>query len=196
MDRATLWDHTVAERIALREQLRDLTADEWATPSLCDGWTVRDVAAHIVSGPQLGWGATLAMSKDLWRGFNGMIDADVKRRGQAPIEEILADWDQWAEVRKGPAVVTNVEPLIDTMVHTQDLLRPLGRVHAMPLDAATAALDRACLVAPIFGTWGLVRRHRLVATDADWTHGTGPEISGPASELLMLVAGRPADVDR
>lgn len=37
-----------AERDQLVTQLRDLTEPQWATPSLCGGWTVRDVAAHLL----------------------------------------------------------------------------------------------------------------------------------------------------
>ncbi len=196
MLRTQLWDHIVAERVALRDQLRDLSAEEWETDSLCAGWTVRDVAAHVISAPQLGWGPTLRASAGLWRGYNGMIDADVKRRGQAPVRDILADWDRWAEVPRCPAVVTPKESLIDILGHSQDILRPLGRVHEMPPEAAVVALERSITLSPLFRTWGLVRRHRLVATDVDWSRGKGPEIHGPVSELLMLVTGRPADVVR
>lgn len=37
-----------AERDLLVAQLRTLTEAQWATPSLCDGWTVRDVTAHLL----------------------------------------------------------------------------------------------------------------------------------------------------
>ena len=59
MDEESVWDVVVAERLALRDQLRDLDAADWDHPSLCDGWRVRDVAAHVISAPQLRWRATL-----------------------------------------------------------------------------------------------------------------------------------------
>ena len=30
----------------------------------------------------------------------------------------------------------------------------------------------------------------LRATDAEWTHGTGPEVSGPILSLVMAMTGR------
>ena len=32
---------------------------------------------------------------------------------------------------------------------------------------------------------------KLKATDVDWEHGEGSEVSGPAESLLMAMAGRP-----
>ncbi|WP_247596030.1 MULTISPECIES: hypothetical protein [unclassified Rhodococcus (in: high G+C Gram-positive bacteria)] len=31
---------------------------------------------------------------------------------------------------------------------------------------------------------------RLVATDVDWSHGAGSEVTGPAEALLMVLVGR------
>lgn len=194
MDKRVLWDHIVAERVALREQLRTLTPEEWDAPSLCDGWRVRDVAAHVIAAPQLTWGPTLKVLPQMWRGYNGAILHDGLRRGAAEPAAILADYDRWAEVRRGPATVTSVEPLIDILLHTQDILRPLGRTHAMPVDAAMVAADRVRLLAPLMGSSHLIRGVRMEATDADWSRGRGPVLRGPMAELLMRCSGRPADL--
>jgi uncharacterized protein (TIGR03083 family) len=41
------------EEQALLDVLGDLTAEQWATPTVCTGWTVQDVASHIL-GDKLG----------------------------------------------------------------------------------------------------------------------------------------------
>ena len=46
----------MAERFALRALLRQLDAEEWDHPSVCDGWRVRDVAAHVISAPRCAGG--------------------------------------------------------------------------------------------------------------------------------------------
>jgi uncharacterized protein (TIGR03083 family) len=92
--------------------------------------------------------------------------------------------------------VTHVEPLIDILVHTQDIVRPLGRRHAMPPEAATVAADRCRLLAPLTGSSRVVRGLRMVATDAAWSRGRGPTVEGPMEELLMLCAGRAPDTGR
>lgn len=196
MDREQLWDTIVGERQALAAELATLTEQEWATPSLCAGWTVRDVAAHVISSPQLTWREMGRFAPGMARyGYNGAILRDGLRRGRVPTAELLADYAQWASVRRGPATVTDVEPLIDVLVHTQDILRPLGRRHPMPVEAVPVAGRRARLLAGLLGA-GPVRRLRLVATDVDWALGPvqGPRVEGPAEELLMLLCGRPAEV--
>lgn len=198
MDEDTLWDTVVAERAALAQHLATLTEQEWDTPSLCAGWTVKDVAAHVISAPQLTWRATLELVPDILRhGYNGAILRDGQRRGRCSAEQLLADFDRWGPVRRGPATVTRVEPLIDILVHTQDILRPLGRTHPMPVAAAALAADRCRLLAPLLGSRAALRGVRLSATDTDWTRGRGEtRIEAPMAELLMLCAGRVPDASR
>ena len=191
MERDEVWKHTVDQRVALREVLRDLTAEEWEQPSLCEGWRVRDVAAHVISAPQLGLVNTIRAMGGMWRGYNGMILRDGRRRGSVPVADILAQYDEWAEVPKGPLTVTHVEPLIDAIVHTQDIVRPLGRTVQAPPEAAAVAADRVRTLAYLFGTRRLFSEVRMVATDTAWTRGTGRELRAPMTELLMLCTGRP-----
>src|SRR3712207_9196722 len=42
-----LWPLVHAERAVLAADLAGLTEDQWATPSLCTGLTVREVLAHL-----------------------------------------------------------------------------------------------------------------------------------------------------
>ncbi|HYH35366.1 MAG TPA: maleylpyruvate isomerase family mycothiol-dependent enzyme [Nocardioides sp.] len=193
MERQAVWDVIVEERLALLSHLRELSDEEWDRPSLCDAWRVRDVAAHVISAPQMRWAATLKVMPRMWRGYNRAILRDGQRRGALPVEEILAQYDRWAAVRRGPVSVTHVEPLVDVLVHTQDILRPLGRRHRPPAEAAAVAADRVRLLAPLFGTTATVRRLRLRATDTEWERGRGPLVEGPAMELLLLCAGRRPD---
>lgn len=193
MEREAVWDVVVAERWALLDHLRALTPEEWERPSLCAGWRVRDVAAHVISAPQLDWRTTATTMRGLWRGYNGMILRDGLRRGRAPVEEILAQYDRYAGLRRGPVTVTHVEPLVDVLVHTQDMLRPLGRHHTPPPAAAAVAADRCRLLAPLSGSVRVVRHTTMRATDVDWERGRGPLVEGPVLELLMLCAGRAAD---
>lgn len=190
MERSRVWDHVVAERLALGAVLRDLDENEWDHPSLCAGWRVRDVAAHVISSPQMTWRETLRVLPAMRHGYNTAILHDGRRRGRAPIARILADYDRWATVRRGPATVTHLEPLIDVLVHTQDILRSLGRRHAMPPDAAAAVADRARLLSALTGSRAVVRSVRMRATDVDWAAGRGPVLEGTMEELLLVCTGR------
>jgi uncharacterized protein (TIGR03083 family) len=192
MDKATVWRHIHAERRALAGHLAALDADQWEHDSLCKGWTVRDVAAHVISTPQIGWREVLKMSPRMLRGYHRTIFEVSKELGKAPTDDILAQFERYDGSTHHVPTTTHVEPLIDALVHTQDALRPLGIRHDMPVEAASFAADRAWLLfSPVFGT-GIPRRGlRLVATDTDWTRGRGDRVvQAPMQELLMFVTGR------
>lgn len=192
MDRTTTWRHVHAERRALAATLGELAPDEWLAPSLCAGWTVKDVAAHVIAIPQTGWAQLPPLLlRNLGRGFDTMILREGKRLGaRATPASVLADFETYGGSVRHVPVTTAVEPLIDTLVHHQDIVRPLGRRREMSPAAAAAAADRCRLLAPTLGSWKVVRGTRMVATDADWVRGRGPEITGPMQELLMVCAGR------
>lgn len=195
MDKATVWAHIHAERTALAATLAELDAADWAHDSLCPGWTVHDVAAHVISNPQIGWGQLAGLTaRNLGRGCNTMIFREVKRLGARETREsILGDFEKYAASTRHVPTTTSVEPLIDALLHHQDIVRPLGRTRTMAPEAAAVAGDRVRRLAPLMGTGKLVRSIRLVATDVDWTRGKGPEVRGPMQELLMLASGREPD---
>lgn len=194
MDRDEVWRHIHAERAALADTLGSLTAEQWAEPSLCAGWTVKDVAAHVISTPQIGIGEVAKMSlRNLGRGYNTMIFREVKRLGQQPVEQILADYATYAGSTHRVPVTTSIEPLIDALVHHQDIVRPLGLRHEPDPAAAAVAADRCRTLSPLMGSRRVVKGVRMVATDVEWTRGRGPTVEGPMQELLMLCAGRSGD---
>jgi uncharacterized protein (TIGR03083 family) len=193
MDKDTVWAHIHAERRALAGHLATLDADQWEHDSLCAGWTVRDVAAHLISTPQTGWREIVRMTPLFLKGYNRAIYEITKELGKASPESILEQYDRFDGSRHHVPVTTHVEPLIDALVHTQDVLRPLGIDHEMPVEAAAFAADRAYRGAVFFGTAGRLRPLRLVATDTGWVRGRGDRVvEAPMQELLMFVTGRAA----
>jgi uncharacterized protein (TIGR03083 family) len=194
MDTDTVWRHVRAEREALVGTLRELSEEEWEHPSLCAGWRVRDVAGHLTAVSLM---RPVDLPVMLARGrfsYNGMILRDGQRRGRAPVEQILADHERLAGVRRHPPMLTPLEPLTDILVHTQDILRPLGREYAAPVDTILLAADRVRRMALFLGSRRIVGSVRMVATDADWVRGDGPTIEAPMRELLMICAGRAPDL--
>jgi uncharacterized protein (TIGR03083 family) len=193
MDRDTLWGHTHRERTALAATLRTLTPEQWEHASLCEGWTVKDVAVHVISThPQIGVAGTVGIFvRNLGRGYNTMIFRETKRiSARKSIEDVLHDFTTYATSRRKIATTTTVEPLVDALVHHQDIVRPLGLRHDMDPQAAAVAADRVRLLAPLLGTRGAIRGVRMVATDIDWDRGKGPVVEAPMQELLMRCSGR------
>jgi uncharacterized protein (TIGR03083 family) len=192
MDRETVWAHIHTERRALAATLTELSPEQWSADSLCAGWSVKEVAAHVISHPQIGWAQMPAMvGRNLGRSYNAMLFREVKRLGvRETRESILADFATYdGSTRKVPTT-TVLEPLIDCLVHHQDIVRPLGRHRDMHPEAAAVAADRARTLAFLSGTRKLVKSSRMVATDVDWVRGSGPTITGPMQELLMVCMGR------
>jgi uncharacterized protein (TIGR03083 family) len=94
--------------------------------------------------------------------------------------------------------VTPLEPLLDVLVHGQDITAPLGRPRTMPVEAATTAATRVWdMPWPMSSTFSPRRRLaglRLVADDADWAVGEGDPVEGPIQALLLVLTGRTAAV--
>ncbi|MBD3944173.1 maleylpyruvate isomerase family mycothiol-dependent enzyme [Nocardioides ganghwensis] len=192
MDKATIWQHIHEERRSLAATLAGLDDEQWEQPSLCEGWTVKEVAAHVIAHPQIGWAQMPGMvARNLGHGYNAMIFREVKRLGERSTREsILADFQTYDSSTRKVPTTTPVEPLIDALVHHQDILRPLGLRHEMAPEAAAVAADRSRTLAFLSGSRAVVKGTRMVATDIDWSRGRGPTLTGPVQELLMVCMGR------
>lgn len=192
MDKATIWQHIHEERRSLAATLAGLDDEQWEQPSLCEGWTVKEVAAHVIAHPQIGWAQMPGMvARNLGHGYNAMIFREVKRLGERSTREsILADFETYDSSTRKVPTTTPVEPLIDALVHHQDILRPLGLRHEMAPEAAAVAADRSRTLAFLSGSRAVVKGTRMVATDIDWSRGRGPTLTGPVQELLMVCMGR------
>lgn len=178
------------ERLALAAMFSGLDATQLATPSLCAGWTVHDVAAHLtisfnVSAPAMLWRAlTEPMS------FSGAVDRWTKENGRRPIEGIVAQLRDQAGSRRHPPGMP-LAPLVDLLVHGEDVRRPLGIEAPIPFAVAAAAMTfvtsgRAVGFVPPARLRGL----RFVATDGDRAWGRGQVVHGPIVSLLLGALGR------
>lgn len=186
-----MWDVIVEQRAELHKILQQLSPEQWRTPSLCQGWSVQDVAAHVISAPQLDATAMLKLMPSLLRhGYNGMTLRDGQARGSAGTPAILEQYEQFASIRRGPWMVDARETLTDTLVHFQDLARPLGIEHAMPSAAAVEVARRLDRTGLMLGSRKVLRSVLMIATDTSFESGQGESVIGPIDELVMLRAGR------
>jgi uncharacterized protein (TIGR03083 family) len=183
-----------AERADLLAFLRGLTPEQWEAPSLCAGWRVRDVVAHVVSYEGLG-GRELA--RRLARGrlrlarTNAVGVAEMERAAPG---ELLAQLERHLEPEGLTTGFGCRVALLDALIHHQDIRRPLGASRAIPAERLVPALAFARFAPPIGAFWR-ARGLRLIATDVDWSGGRGPEVRGPGEALLMAIAGRRGAVE-
>jgi uncharacterized protein (TIGR03083 family) len=187
-----IWQAIDAQRVSVADLLDTLSDDEWRQPSLCAGWTVRDVAAHLTL-QQLGLGDLLGTMAHWRGGKDRTIQYMACRRAAAwPTARIVAGIRGMVGSRRHTLGVTYLETLIDILVHGQDIAIPLGRPLEMPVDVAAVAASRALSMRwpPPLRASRTVARFRLTATDTDWSAGDGPEVNGPMAALLLVSCGR------
>jgi len=193
------WTTIAAERRALADQLEALTDAQWATPSLCDGWTVHDVAAHLAGVNLIKMSevvVALARSRFSFARANRVM---VARQAARPSAEIVADLRRLADGRFAPPGLGSVAPLTDILVHGQDIRIPLGLATDRPVQPWRDSLDFLVTKKARRGFVGkALPGLRFSATDLDWSHGEGAgnEVSGPAIAVALALLGRPALVDQ
>lgn len=178
-----------AERADLVDLLASLTPAQWDSPSLCAGWRVRDVVAHMFSYDELNWAGLVTRfvrGGILLRRVNAV---GVAAHAEHSPDDLLALARKHHQPRGLTAAFGGKIALTDATIHHQDIRRPLGLPRQVPSDRLRIVLDFA-LTAPPIGASRRVRGLTLVATDLDWTTGKGPVVEGPAEALLMAIAGR------
>lgn len=196
LDDAEIFAACARLRRELADWLPTLTPEQLDTPSLCAGWTVRDVAGHLAAAVALPLRALLVQTVrsrfDLHR-----ANAELARRFAArPLPELAAALRRRADVALAPPGIGARGPLTDLLVHDGDMRIPLG----LPVtpDPALVAVALGFL-AP--GAVGFAPRRRvaglrLVATDLDRSWGDGVELVGTGVDLMLGVCGRRAVLDR
>jgi uncharacterized protein (TIGR03083 family) len=192
MDPDQVWQVIDAQRLKLASLLEQLSPDEWQQPSLCAGWTVADVAAHLTL-QQLDLAGAIGMMAR-WRGSldRTIHDAACRRAAAWPTGQIIAGIRDMTGSRRHNIGVTYLETLTDILVHGQDIAIPVGRHHDMPPRAAATAASRVLSMRwprPLPAA-RKVAGFRLTATDISWSTGQGPQVSGPIGAILLACTGR------
>lgn len=197
MDPDDVWRGIDDQRTRLVELLENLSQPEWEHPSLCEGWTVRQVAAHVAL-QNTTWSAMPRGVLTMIRagGMNGAIHALACRHAQQPTERIIAEIRDRIGVWRPLPTVTYKESAIDYLVHAQDIAIPLERRLEMPVEVAAMAAERVWTSPRMFHARSRFADFRFLATDVEWAAGKGEEVSGPVSALLLLLTGRAAALAR
>jgi uncharacterized protein (TIGR03083 family) len=179
------------ERAEFASFLAGLSPAQWDSPTLCDRWSVREVAIHTVSYDELD--------------TSGLVRRFAK--GRLNVDRInaiaVADYADRSPEQIVALIRANTEPtgltggfggriaLTDGMIHQQDIRRSIGMPRTIDPERLRTALDFARYAPTLRGAWR-ARGVQLVATDLDWSHGRGPQVRGTGEALLMAMAGRPA----
>jgi uncharacterized protein (TIGR03083 family) len=188
------WPTIHAERRALAADMRTVTGDQWDTPSLCSNWTVRDVLAHMTAAATLTPPSFFGKLISSGFSFEKVQESGVAaQRGSSPADT-LAHFEGVVDSVKHPPG-PNTTWLGEVIVHAEDIRRPLGIKHSYPNDAVVAVARFYQGSNMLIGSKRRISGLTLQATDAEWSHGTGPEVAGPIVSLVLAMTGRTAALD-
>jgi uncharacterized protein (TIGR03083 family) len=188
------WPLIHAEREALAADLADLDDSQWKTQSLCPEWSVRDVLGHLTATARMTPPRFFAELAAAGFRFNVMTAKDVRREtAGTPAETLAAFRSLMGATTHPPGPVESM--LGEAVIHSEDIRRPLGIHRDYPTEAVTRVADFFKGSNLLIGSKNRIAGLRLRATDADWSTGTGPEVSGPVLSLVLVMTGRGAALD-
>jgi uncharacterized protein (TIGR03083 family) len=190
---AAVWPGVHNERQTLIRELESLTPEQWAQPSLCPGWDIHDVVAHLVDS------AKTTRLSFLRRLIAAKFDFDkdnangITRERAATPEATLTEFRRMRVATKTPPAALATR-LVEVIVHGEDIRRPLGLLRSYPSESIDAALRYQLKTGiPMGGGKERAAGFRLQASDSRFEYGSGSEVKGTSLALLMAISGRPVD---
>jgi uncharacterized protein (TIGR03083 family) len=178
----------------LRHQFADriVALDEtaWDEASWCSGWQVRDVLAHLARNAE---STPWSLIGDLLRGGfrpDYSVNKAAKRLRGVAVPELADRLRRAADERLRCGGYSRPFGMGDVVVHSADAFRPIGEDVDVRSDVAASVLDAYWDRARMVVHAAPHRGHRLVATDLDWSKGSGTEIRGRTIDLVLFVANR------
>lgn len=200
MDDSALWTAIDHHRATLADFLEELPSQDWNRPSLCEGWTVREVAAHLTL-PAMPFPRLMLM----FLRYPGSTNRTI-RDGSKAVARSLSNQEIVAGLRAMDGLRHHIvgmgvrEALIDIVGHIQDITLPLNR--ELPIEPALI-VEVADHVLSYHGRGNAkvfvqlpLGTVRLVATDTDWATGSGPEVHGSMRDLFLVLIGRTVHLDQ
>jgi len=192
-NRQALWQFVHAERAALAADLAGLPDEQWKTPSLCAGLSVREVLAHLTAAASLTpvrWMAGVIRCRF---DFDKQVAMRLAEHVGATPADTLARFGGITGSRTTPLPV--LATLGETVVHSADIRRPLGIERRYPPEVLTRVAEYYQGTDMVVVAKSRIRGLRLAATDGPFVAGAGALVSGSTLGLIMAMTGRAAFCD-
>jgi uncharacterized protein (TIGR03083 family) len=191
-----LWPITIGARRSLLSAFGKLDEDQWSVRSLCEGWTIRELLAHLILAarpPVRRYIVAVARARGSFDQANQeLATADARR----PIGELLSEYRSVIEHCFSPPGWPPGAPLSDILLHSLDVRIPLGLETEQPPEHYEPVMEL------LFGRAGRSFTRagrpavRWTATDHEWSHGDGRIVSGTMADITLTAAGRGARLNR
>jgi uncharacterized protein (TIGR03083 family) len=189
-DEAVLQAAVATEFAALGGLLEGATEAQWDTPSLCAGWRVREVVAHMTMAARYSEAEFMAELQRCGFDFSRLSNEVAARDAALPAGDLVASlrsevMQQWTPPGGGWHGALN-----HVVIHGLDVTVPLGVPRRSPDTTIRVVLDDLT-TGGVGGHFGMeIGGRSLQATDLDWSYGSGPALRGPAEYLAVALCGR------
>ena len=190
------WGPIKVDRELLADYLESLAPEDWDKPSLCEGWTVKGVATHLLVTPTMSKGKVFLAFVGSGFNLSKMSQKQIDRMtSEMSTDEIVTQTRDTAGVQSAPPGLKPMGVLGEVLTHSSDISLAVGKPLDLPLDHYVLGLDYMKDVQPVIGCKKRIEGLQLRATDVDWTVGDGPAVEGDAKHLLSAMTGRPEAFD-
>jgi uncharacterized protein (TIGR03083 family) len=189
-DEARLIQMIAAERRDIAHQLSVLPAEAWEAPTLCAGWRVRDLVAHMTMPFRYSAGRFVFEMLRSGGRFHAMADRCARRDAAAPPADLLAALRDNTTHPWKPPGGGYVGALTHDVIHGLDALVPLGIDRRVPRDRLRVVLDSMTAPATLKHFGADLSGIELRANDMEWSFGSGQPLSGVAQDLVLVLCGR------
>ena len=179
-----------AEFTWLADVLDGLPDVAWDTPSLCAGWRVREVVAHITMAVRYTPPEFYAELEACEGDFTLLSNRVAARDAALPTTTLVANLRDDALHAWIPPGGGLIGALTHVVVHGLDITVPLGVARPAPDETVLAVLDHLTLEGGHANFGVELDRLCLQATDIDWTFGSGTPMSGTTADLALFLSGR------
>ena len=186
----TVAGEVAAELSELADLLAALPAAAWDAPSLCPGWRVREVVAHLTlpmhaSAPVVVLGLLRARGR-----WDVLADRRARLDARRTPEELLAALRAPRMQAWTPPGGGTTGALVHAVIHGLDITEALGLDRRPPTARTRIVLDG--LIEPrSLSHFGVsLEGLQLRAEDLEWSYGAGRVVSAPAVDLALILSGR------
>ncbi|MHB8289119.1 MAG: maleylpyruvate isomerase family mycothiol-dependent enzyme [Acidimicrobiales bacterium] len=187
---ADLQPLVAADYLALADLLEGLSPQRWDTPSLCEGWRVREVVAHVTMPARYAQEAFMAELSDCGFDFTTVSNRIAARDAELSVAELVGNLRDEALHYWTPPDSGHQDALSHVVIHGLDITVALGEPRRSPDPTIVAVLDGLTTGGghAHFGTD--IDGRTVQATDIDWSYGSGPPLSATAEDLVLYICGR------
>ena len=193
---AHLQPAVAAEFVSLADLLAVASDAQWDTPSMCEGWRVREVVAHLTMAARYSEEEFMTQLRRCGFDFTRLSNEVASRDASLPTEELVASlrsdiMQQWTPPGGGYHGALN-----HVVIHGLDVTVPLGASRCSPDETIRVVLDDLTAGGGHAHFGIVINSRRLQASDLDWSHGSGPVLRGAAEDLALALCGRAVPAGR